>query len=222
MDTCGAGHQRWGDGAVERLNPNVTFRHTKNMVRGDSHCEWVVERKKSWQKDGPSRCSFKGDLSGSPFAFPIVRNGIGNSLAGAKAQGLRAERDIAGTNPPNGVTQRHSGEVPRRVVTCLVWLDFVVPGAGIEPARPSGGDHSSDVESLSVSIGVPQVVLNLLVQPTLGGGTEGDGQTCGHLRGYARATVLDGRQGLPAHAEREGDSPVTADGHSPRAFPRTM
>ena len=28
------------------LNPNFTFRLTKNMVRGDAHCEWVVERKK--------------------------------------------------------------------------------------------------------------------------------------------------------------------------------
>jgi hypothetical protein len=46
MDTCGVGHQRWGDGAAESLNPNFTFKLTKNMVRGDSHCEWVVERKK--------------------------------------------------------------------------------------------------------------------------------------------------------------------------------
>jgi hypothetical protein len=46
MDTCSAGHQAWGDGAVESLNPNFTFKLTKNMVRGDSHCEWVVERKK--------------------------------------------------------------------------------------------------------------------------------------------------------------------------------
>ena len=46
MDTCGAGHQRWGDGAVESLNPNFTFKLTKNMLHGDSHCEWVIERKK--------------------------------------------------------------------------------------------------------------------------------------------------------------------------------
>jgi hypothetical protein len=46
MDICGAGHQKWGDGAVESLNPDFTFTLTKNMVRGDSHCEWVVERKK--------------------------------------------------------------------------------------------------------------------------------------------------------------------------------
>jgi L-2-amino-thiazoline-4-carboxylic acid hydrolase len=46
FDTCGAGHQAWGAGATESLNPNFTFRLTKNMVRGDSHCEWVVERKK--------------------------------------------------------------------------------------------------------------------------------------------------------------------------------
>jgi len=45
-DICSAGHQRWGDGAAESLNPNFSFRLTKNMVRGDSHCEWVVERRK--------------------------------------------------------------------------------------------------------------------------------------------------------------------------------
>ena len=46
FDTCGVGHQRWGDGAAESTNPNFTFKLTKNMLHGDSHCEWVVERKK--------------------------------------------------------------------------------------------------------------------------------------------------------------------------------
>ena len=46
FDTCSVGHQRRGDGATESLNPDFTFKLTKNMVRGDSHCEWVVERKK--------------------------------------------------------------------------------------------------------------------------------------------------------------------------------
>ncbi|MGA9060357.1 MAG: L-2-amino-thiazoline-4-carboxylic acid hydrolase [Terracidiphilus sp.] len=46
FDTCGVGHQRWGDGAVESLNPDFTFKLTKNMLHGDSHCEWVVERRK--------------------------------------------------------------------------------------------------------------------------------------------------------------------------------
>ncbi|MEZ5355643.1 MAG: L-2-amino-thiazoline-4-carboxylic acid hydrolase [Bryobacteraceae bacterium] len=46
MDTCGVGHQRWGDGAVESLNPDFTFKLTKNMLHGDPHCEWVIERKK--------------------------------------------------------------------------------------------------------------------------------------------------------------------------------
>jgi L-2-amino-thiazoline-4-carboxylic acid hydrolase len=46
FDSCGAGHQRWGDGAVESLNPQFSFKLTKNMLRGDSYCEWVVERKK--------------------------------------------------------------------------------------------------------------------------------------------------------------------------------
>lgn len=46
MDICGVGHQRWGDGAVESLNDDFSFKLRKNMVRGDTHCEWVVERKK--------------------------------------------------------------------------------------------------------------------------------------------------------------------------------
>jgi len=46
MDTCGAGHQNWGAGAAASLNPDFTFKLTKNMLHGDSHCEWVVERKK--------------------------------------------------------------------------------------------------------------------------------------------------------------------------------
>ncbi len=46
FDTCGVGHQNWGAGATESLNPDFKFTLTKNMVRGDAHCEWVVERKK--------------------------------------------------------------------------------------------------------------------------------------------------------------------------------
>ena len=45
-DFCTSGHQGYGDGAVESLNPNFTFTLTKNMQRGDPYCEWVVERKK--------------------------------------------------------------------------------------------------------------------------------------------------------------------------------
>ena len=46
FNTCGVGHQRWGEGATEALNPDFAFTLTKNMVDGDAHCEWVVERKK--------------------------------------------------------------------------------------------------------------------------------------------------------------------------------
>ena len=46
FDTCGVGHQKWGEGVAESINPSFSFKLTKNMVRGDSHCEWVVERKK--------------------------------------------------------------------------------------------------------------------------------------------------------------------------------
>jgi len=46
FDSCGVGHQKWGDGATAALNPKFTFKLTKNMVQGDAHCEWVVERKR--------------------------------------------------------------------------------------------------------------------------------------------------------------------------------
>ena len=45
-DLCSLGHQGWGDGAVESLNSNFTFSLSKNMQRGESYCEWVIERKK--------------------------------------------------------------------------------------------------------------------------------------------------------------------------------
>ncbi len=45
-DLCTSGHQGWGDGATESLNPNFAFNLTKNMARGDSYCEWVIKRKK--------------------------------------------------------------------------------------------------------------------------------------------------------------------------------
>jgi hypothetical protein len=46
FDICGVGHQNWGAGTTESLNPDFTFKLTKNMLHGDPHCEWVVERKK--------------------------------------------------------------------------------------------------------------------------------------------------------------------------------
>ena len=46
FDYCGSGHQGWGDGCVGSLTPNFTFSLTKNMVRGDQLCEWIIERKK--------------------------------------------------------------------------------------------------------------------------------------------------------------------------------
>jgi hypothetical protein len=45
-DFCTEGHEGWSGGCVESLNPSFTFSLTKNMMRGDPYCEWVVERKK--------------------------------------------------------------------------------------------------------------------------------------------------------------------------------
>lgn len=44
-DFCRVGHQKWGDGLVDSLNPNFSFNLSKSMQSGDSCCEWVIERK---------------------------------------------------------------------------------------------------------------------------------------------------------------------------------
>ncbi len=49
FDFCGSGHQRWIDGVCDSLNPNFTATLTKSMVRGDSYCENIIERKKQSQ-----------------------------------------------------------------------------------------------------------------------------------------------------------------------------
>ena len=45
-DFCRSGHQRWGEGAVESMNPNFAHSLTKTMGGGESYCEFVIERKR--------------------------------------------------------------------------------------------------------------------------------------------------------------------------------
>ena len=44
-DYCTSGHTSWGKGCVASLNPDFDFRLTKNMQRGDTYCEWIIEKK---------------------------------------------------------------------------------------------------------------------------------------------------------------------------------
>ncbi len=43
---CRVGHQGWGDGIIESVNPDFAFNIPKTMPAGDPYCEVVVERKK--------------------------------------------------------------------------------------------------------------------------------------------------------------------------------
>jgi hypothetical protein len=54
--------------------------------------------------------------------------------------------------------------------------------------RPSGGDQCPNVQVLSVSTGMPEVVLNLLVQPALGGGVERERRQVSRIVGQTGAT----------------------------------
>lgn len=48
---------------------------------------------------------------------------------------------------------------------------------------------------------MPEIVLELLAEPTFGGGIEGDRYTDSHLGAYPRATVEDSGERLAAYAE---------------------
>ena len=45
-DFCSVGHERWGNGAVESVNPDFTFRLPNTMPRGEPYCEIIIERKR--------------------------------------------------------------------------------------------------------------------------------------------------------------------------------
>jgi len=55
----------------------------------------------------------------------------------------------------------------------------------------SGCGQPRHVQPLSVSFRVPQVILKLLIEPTLRTGVERNGETHGHLRADARTGVKD-------------------------------
>jgi hypothetical protein len=45
-DFCRIGHRRWGDGAVESVNPAFAHSLPKTMPGGDPYCELIIERKR--------------------------------------------------------------------------------------------------------------------------------------------------------------------------------
>ena len=59
-------------------------------------------------------------------------------------------------------------------------------------------------KSLPTPLRVPEVVLRLLGEPTLGGRAEGTGKTDRHLRADPGTVVQNGGQGLAAHSKRFG------------------
>src|SRR3990172_4697338 len=64
---------------------------------------------------------------------------------------------------------------------------------------------------LPTLLGVPEVVLRLLVEPTLGGGAKGNGKADCHLRADPGTAIQNGRKGLTAYSQsfcgsRNGDA----------------
>ena len=55
---------------------------------------------------------------------------------------------------------------------------------------------------LSTLLSVPEVVLRLLVEPTLGGRTKGNGKTDRHLGADPGTAIQNGGQGLAAYSQR--------------------
>lgn len=46
IDLCTFGHGCWGEGFVESVNPDFSYRVSKSMPRGAPYCEVIIERKK--------------------------------------------------------------------------------------------------------------------------------------------------------------------------------
>src|ERR1035437_224368 len=66
----------------------------------------------------------------------------------------------------------------------------------------SGSRQFLHVERLPIFLSMPEVILNLLVQPAFRTGVEGHRETDCHLRADARTPVKNARKRLPTHAER--------------------
>jgi len=76
-------------------------------------------------------------------------------------------------------------------------FDGGIPNGGRLVGSPrqhgSGRGQPRHVQPLSGWLRVPQVMLDLLIQPTLRAGVECDGEPNGHLGADARTAVQDGR-----------------------------
>ena len=46
FDYCKSGHENWGDGVCEALNPEFTTKLTRTMMEGDLYCENIIMRKR--------------------------------------------------------------------------------------------------------------------------------------------------------------------------------
>ena len=42
---CTEGHQAWGEVGLKAVNPKLTHKMTKSMMKGDPYCEYVIEFK---------------------------------------------------------------------------------------------------------------------------------------------------------------------------------
>ncbi|MFX1520887.1 MAG: hypothetical protein ACFFCD_13300 [Promethearchaeota archaeon] len=43
---CTEGHQAWAESGLKAINPKLTHKMTKSMMKGDPYCEYIIEFKK--------------------------------------------------------------------------------------------------------------------------------------------------------------------------------
>lgn len=79
------------------------------------------------------------------------------------------------------------------------WRASAEAGKGVSLYREFGY-----MKPFAVLLGVPQVILSLLIEPTLCRGVERHGQADGHLGTDARAAIQNGGKGLAADPQRLG------------------
>jgi len=153
---------------------------------------------------GPTGCSGSSSAGCPSPGLPFKPVQSGRSNLRNHAWEWQLSGSVTGRTRPKVVLPRFRGHM-RAWVTSEFRLSqhWLRRSEGPDRSRAclSSCRQPHHAQPLAMLLRVPEVVLCLLVQPTLGGGTKGDRKAHSHLRADASSTVQDGGESLAADAE---------------------
>jgi hypothetical protein len=166
----------------------------------------VANASRIWKVYGTLACKGENTAERSHRVARILDSPEHVAVAPAEVLETIAALDKGGHGESGEATEHWTKEALKGVgagqrnTTCAQLAGYYA-SKGIPPLRREW----FDAQLLPLSLRLPEIVLNLLVEPALRRRVERDRQPHGHLRADSRATVQDRRQRLPAHPERPGD-----------------